>query len=88
LTSTGAELLRHDALQKGNILADELFLQADGVRRDDDAMILVGDGGEDGRHEVGEGLAHASAGLDHEMLLVGEGIGNGVGHFELLGRVS
>ena len=46
---------------------------------------LVGGGGEDGGDEVGKALADAGAGLDHEVALGGDGVGDGVGHVELLG---
>src|SRR5262249_42723154 len=67
LDQEGGEFLGHHALQERNVLADELFLQADGVRRDDDATIGGRAGGLDGWDEVGEALADAGAGLDHEM---------------------
>ena len=40
--------------------------------------------GQDGRHEVGEALAHAGARLGQQVLVVLEGIGHRVGHVELL----
>ena len=45
---------------------------------------LLADGGQDGGDEVGKALADAGAGLDHEMVLVGDGLGDGLGHVELL----
>ena len=43
-------------------------------------------GGEDGRDEVGEALADAGAGLDDQVARPLDGLGDGVGHLELLGR--
>ena len=84
MTRVALNVLRHDLLQEGDVLVDELFLQADGVRGDDDLAFLAGGGGEDGGDEVGEGLADAGAGLDHEVVALGDGVGDGVGHVELL----
>jgi hypothetical protein len=63
---------------------NELLLQADRMRRDDDPALLVGAGGFDGRHEIGKRLADAGARLDHEMLAARDGGGDGVGHLQLL----
>ncbi len=40
-------------------------------------------GRQDGRHEIGEALAHAGAGLDDEMMAVRDGVGDGIGHGQL-----
>ena len=40
-------------------------------------------GRQDGRHEVGEALADAGAGLDDEVMAVRDGVGNGIGHSQL-----
>src|SRR5262245_52192555 len=73
-----------DALQKRNVLADELFLQADRVRGNDDAAILVGQRCLDRRNEIGETFADAGARFDHEMPALGNSRRHRVGHFELL----
>ncbi len=79
------EFFGHDALQERNVLADELFLQADRMRGDDDAALGGGTGGLDGGDEVREALADAGAGLDEEVAFPVDGGGDGLGHVELLG---
>ena len=44
-------------------------------------------GGQDGRHEVGETLAHAGARLDHQMMPLTDGPIDGLGHVELFAAV-
>ena len=75
-----------DALQGGDVLADKLFLEVDGVGGDDDALSL-GHGEEDGRQQVGQRLADASAALDYQVMLVINGVGDCVQHFFLLRAV-
>ena len=65
------------------ILAEQLLLERDRVRGDDDLLLLL-DGGQDRGHEVGEALAHSGAGLDDEMPRALDGPGHGLGHLELL----
>ena len=79
------ELVREDRLQERDVLAEQLLLQADGVGRDDDAEGLVGLDGLDEGDEVGERLADAGAGLDHEVVLARDGRGDGLGHAALFG---
>ena len=45
---------------------------------------LLAGGGQDGRHQVGEALAHAGARLDHQMMPPADGPIDGLGHGELL----
>ena len=78
-----AEVERQRLLEERQVLADELFLEADGVRRDDDLQILLRRR-HDGRDEVREALADAGAGLDEQFLLVFDGSGDRLGHVELL----
>ena len=78
------ERLVDDTLEKRNVLADELFLKADRVCRDDDAAALVRLGRQDGGDEVGEALADAGAGLDEQVMPVAHRDGDGGGHLELL----
>ena len=78
------ELVRQHRLQERNVLANELFLQANRVRGDDDPEVLVGRGGEDGRHEIGEALAHARACFDEQMLPLHQRPRHGHGHLLLL----
>ena len=60
------KLLPHDRAQKRDVLADELLLKGDRMRRDDDLRLEL-DRGLDRRHQVGKALAHARAGLDDQM---------------------
>ena len=76
----GAEHLR----EHGQVLFGELLLEIDGVGGDD-GLFLLRDGEEDGGDEVGEGFAHAGAGLDGEVAAVLQGAGHGHGHLLLLG---
>ena len=72
---------RQSADQGGHVLGDELLLEVDRVGGDDDACVVV-QGVEGCREQVGEGLAHAGAGLDDEALLLVDGVGHGAGHLE------
>jgi hypothetical protein len=76
--------LADDALQERNVLADELLLQADRVRGNDDPAFLVRQRRLNGRDEIGEALADAGAGLDHQVPPLGDRQGDGVGHGKLL----
>ncbi len=78
----GREFARQDLLQERDVLFHQLFLQVLGAGRDDDAL-LVGERGGDGGHEIGEGFTRAGAGLDHEVLFVLKGAGNGACHLDL-----
>jgi hypothetical protein len=75
-------------LEEGDVAGDQLFLEGDGVGGDDDALAAE-EAAEDGGDEVGVGLADAGAGLDKEVAagLLVEGVGDGLGHFQLLGAV-
>lgn len=74
----------HGLLQQGDVFFEQLLLEVDGVRGDDDALV-VGDAAEDGRDEVGKTFARARAGLGDEGALAGEGSRDALGEFELLG---
>jgi hypothetical protein len=78
------ELIRHDGLQEGNVLANQLFLKADRVRRDDDLQVLLFADRLNRGHEIGERLADAGAGLDQKLAAAGNCIGDGLGHLQLL----
>ena len=78
------ELLWHDLLQKGNVLVQQLLLQADGVRGDDHATFLVGTSREDGGNEISEAFADSCTCFHHEMVFAGNGLGHRVGHGQLL----
>src|SRR5262249_36384103 len=39
---------------------------------------------EDGGYQVRKAFTHPCTGLDHEMAALGDGLGNSLGHFELL----
>ena len=78
------EVEREFTLQKRNVFGDELFLQGDGVRGDDDRQIFPCGHGLDRRHQVRERLANARAGLDENFLTVGDRPRHGLGHVDLL----
>src|SRR5205823_1930712 len=61
LDQDSVERVGHHRLQEGDVLADELFLQADVVGGNDDAALLAGQGRLDGWHYVGETVV----GRDH-----------------------
>ena len=84
LDEDGAEVEAAGALEEGEILADQLFLQVDGVGRDDDPLFVLLRPEESG-DEVGEALAGAGAGFDHCQLAVVEGFGDMEGHAQLFG---
>ena len=66
--------------QAREVALDELVLQCQRGRRDDHAAVVQECG-----DEVGEGLAGAGAGLDHEVTTLGQGVGHGLGHGDLSG---
>ena len=63
---------------------NQLFLEIDGVRRNDDPAFAVLQRGEGGRDQVGETLSDAGTGLGHQMMFVPDRVGDGASHFELL----
>ena len=75
--------LVQDRAQGGHVLPQQLLLEGDGVRGDDDAL-AVAEGVERRRDEVGERLAHARARLDQPLPAVGEGERCGLRHLQLL----
>ena len=95
----GRELARDHRVEERQILADELLLQADRVRRDDDlrprrrrvaiaarrpALRLQLGRRQNRRHQVGKTLADAGPRLDHQMLLLADRPRDGLRHLELL----
>ena len=68
------------------VLGLDLFLQGNGVGRDDHLPGLI-DGVDDPGHEVGETLADAGARLEEEHLVVGHRGGHCAGHLLLLGTM-
>ena len=77
------ELHRQDLLEHGQILLRKLLLQVNGVRAHD-RLLLVRHCIEDRRHQVGQALADAGAGLDRQVLTVRQGPRDGYRHFLLL----
>jgi hypothetical protein len=63
---------------------DKLFLETDGVCRNDDPAFLVCRGRQNRGYEVRKTLADAGAGLDHEVARAGYGPADHLGHGELL----
>ena len=72
---------REVLLEERDVLEEELLLQVLGAGGDDDALA-----GEQRRHQVGERLAGARAGLDDQVALVGERGFDGLGHLHLARR--
>jgi hypothetical protein len=62
---TSTELVGNHRIEQRDVLVDQLFLQRDRVRADDHALAVREDA-LDRRNEVGEALARAGAGLDHQ----------------------
>ena len=83
LAQTGAELQAQVLAQEGQVLLDQLLLQGDGVGGNDHPPGILH--GQDGRHQVGEALAHARAGFNQQVLPLGEGFFHRLGHRQLLG---
>ena len=73
---------RHHVAQARQIDRDELFLQGDVRRRDDDALALV-DRANNRGHEVRGALAGAGRPFDHEVLAVRDRTLDGARHDEL-----
>ena len=65
----GLELDRQDFFDDRNVLVQELLLQVDRVGRDDRFLLLLVRE-QHRRHEIGERLADAGAGFDHEVALL------------------
>ena len=78
LHARGRERHRQHAGEQRQILGEDLLLQVLGAGRDDDALAA-----QDRRHEVGERLAGAGAGLDEEHAAVLERVGDRRGHAAL-----
>ena len=72
--------------QQRDVLLDELFLEADGVGGDDDPPLFAVSQEHRG-NQIGEGLADAGPGLDHQVARGAEGALDGLGHGDLLGAV-
>ena len=72
--------------QKGQVLADELLLEVDGVGRDDHPL-LVGLGPEQCRDQIGEALAGPRPRLDRRQPSPVEGLADGESHAQLLGAL-
>ena len=95
------ELKWQNGVEEREVAGDELFLQADGVGRDDNPGAirlgvgatgriggrLAGGGGEDGGDKVGEAFARARPRLNHQVLAVGDGVRDRLRHGQLLGAV-
>ena len=68
--------------EERNVLEEELLLEVFGAGGDDHALA-----GENRGDQIGERFAGACAGLDDQVLLVGERGFDGLGHFELAGAI-
>ena len=79
----GRELIGINRLKQRDIFLDQLLLEIDGVRRDDDAFFLP-HGKIDRRQEIGERFADAGARFDQQMLPVFQCFADGACHLELL----
>ena len=78
LDQHGGELGRHHAPQQRQVFGQQLLLEADRVRGDDhppgrassSPPLRLFARRQNGRHEVGEALAHAGAGLDDQVMAI------------------
>ena len=71
----------------GHVAVDDLGLQGEGRRRDDGGLAGL-EGVRDRRHEVGERLAGARAGLDEQVLVLVDRARDGVRHLDLPGPLG
>ena len=84
------KLDRHHRLQERNVPREELLLQTDRVRRDDQRFFrlvlqfLFADHGQNGRNQIGETLADAGPRLDDQVRLLRDGPLDRGRHLELL----
>ena len=74
--------LRDGLDQPRDVALHELVLEGQRGRRDHDALVV-----EEGRDEVGEGLAGAGAGLHDEVSATVERVADGLGHRHLTGAL-
>ena len=81
---SAAERLAQRVGEPGQVPVDELALQRDGGRGDDDGPALGG-GELHGGHQVGQRLAGPGAGLHGEVRAVGHRVPDGLGHDGLPG---
>ena len=82
----GGELVGIDRLEQRDVLVDELFLERDRVRGDDDAFLVL-HRVVDRRQQIGERFADAGAGFDEQMFPVGHRLSDRGRHLELLGAI-
>ena len=73
-------------LEHGQVFANQLFLQIDGVRADD-RLFGFFEREENRRHQVGQALAHARARLDQEVFAADQRARHRHRHALLLGAV-
>ncbi len=78
--------MRHHRAKERNVFLEQLLLKADRVGGDDHLFLRV-DRRHDRRDKIGEALADAGAGLDHQMVSLVDGKGDRFGHLELFGPV-
>ena len=92
LDEHGTELDGQHRLQERHILVDDLLLERDGVRGDDDPAFLVfvflklGDV-LDRRQQIAEGFAHSGACFNDELVALLQRVGDGSDHLLLLGAL-
>ena len=79
----GAQVSTEGLFEQGNVFLDELILQDFGEGRDHD-FAFAGERPVRSRHQVGQALADAGAGLDDQVLRPGERVPHGLGHLNLL----
>ena len=84
LAEDGGELVGDHRLEERHILVEDLLLERDRVRADDDPLAALEDAADRG-HEVGEALADAGTRLDEKAPLRLEVRLDRVGHAQLLG---
>ena len=77
------ELLGNHRIEKRDVLLDDLFLQADGVRADDDPFAVIDDAADRGQ-KIAEALAHSGAGLHEKASASSERLRDRRRHVDLL----
>ena len=95
----GGKLARDHRVEQRQIFADELLLQTDGVRRDDDfrrwrfiaALLAIAApfgfslrGRKNRRHEIGKAFSNSGTRLGDKMMLCRNRPGDRLGHLQLL----
>ncbi len=85
----GGELTRNHTVQQWQVLSNQLLLQTDRVRGNNNPAgcwrsVLATGHGQDGWNQVGQTLAGSRSRLNDQMSFVSQGVRNRIGHLQLL----